>query len=151
MENFNSINEILDFAIEREQEAVDFYTKMADNSSDAAMKNVFIQFSREEMGHKSKLIAVKEKGMFTIHEAKIQDLKIADYIVNIEPRPDMTYQEALVLAMQKEKAAFKLYQNLANKAPNDNIKSLFLSLAQEEARHKLRFEIEYDEFVLKEN
>ena len=153
MENFNSINEILDFAIEREQEAVEFYTNMADNSSDTAMKNVFIQFSREEMGHKSKLMHLKSSNLpiFNTLNQNIQDLKIADYTVKIEPRPGMTYQEALILAMQKEKAAFKLYQNLANKTPDDNIKNLFLTLSQEEARHKLRFEIEYDEFVLKEN
>jgi rubrerythrin len=151
MEKFNTINEILDFAIEREQEAVEFYSKMAENSKEEEMKKTFFQFSREEMGHKAKLIHVKEKGMFAIQEVKIMDLKIADYTVNIEPRPDMTYQDALVLAMQKEKAAFKLYQNLADKAQNDNVKSIFLSLAQEEAKHKLRFEIEYDENVLKEN
>jgi len=28
---------------------------------------------------------------------------------------------------------------------------LFLGLAQEESRHKLRFELEYDEYVLREN
>jgi rubrerythrin len=79
------------------------------------------------------------------------DLKIADYLVEVKEKADMTYQEVLVLAMQKEKAAFKLYQNLASKATDGNVKSIFLSLAQEEAKHKLRFEIEYDEFVLREN
>ena len=31
------------------------------------------------------------------------------------------------------------------------LKSLFLRLAQEEAKHKLHFEIEYDEHILTEN
>ena len=63
----------------------------------------------------------------------------------------MTYQDALILAMKKEKYAFKLYTNLADYAKAENLKNIFLMLAQEEAKHKLRFEIEYDEFVLKEN
>ena len=63
----------------------------------------------------------------------------------------MTYQDALVLAMSKEKAAFKLYNSLAERAPGNELKSIFLMLAQEESKHKLRFEIEYDDFVLKEN
>ena len=63
----------------------------------------------------------------------------------------MDYQEALVLAMSQEKAAFKLYSKLAERSPNEQFKSLFLSLAQEEAKHKLRFELEYDEFVLRDN
>ncbi len=151
MVKFESINAILDFAIEREQEAVEFYIKLSENSIDEEMRNVFIQFSREEMGHKSKLTKVKEQGLFIVHEATILDLKIADYVVKATIHPDMTYQEALVIAMQREKSAFKLYNNLALKAPNNEIKLIFLSLAQEEAKHKLRFEIEYDEFVLKEN
>ena len=53
--------------------------------------------------------------------------------------------------MKNEKAAFRLYLDLANKVSNLEQKSLFLSLANEEAKHKLRFEIEYDEIVLKEN
>ena len=80
--------------------------------------------------------------------SKVQDLKIADYVVETEPKPDMDYRDALVLAMQKEKAAFKLYTALAAASEDEALKSLFLSLAQEEAKHKLRFELEYDDNVL---
>ena len=31
------------------------------------------------------------------------------------------------------------------------LRKMFLSLAQEEAKHKLRFEIEYDDEIMKEN
>ena len=91
----------MDFAIEREQEAVDFYINLAEKSIDAAMKNVFIQFSREEMGHKARLINIKENGLMKLPDINVQDLQIADYIVDIIPRAEMTYQEALVMAMKK--------------------------------------------------
>jgi rubrerythrin len=81
----------------------------------------------------------------------VTDLRIADYTVEVEPTPDMDYQDALVLAMKKEKAAFRLYLDLADQAGNEELKLLFLSMAQEEAKHKLRFEIEYDDFVMQEN
>ena len=35
--------------------------------------------------------------------------------------------------------------------PQSNAKTLLQSLAQEEAKHKLRFEVEYDDVILKEN
>ena len=89
--------------------------------------------------------------MFEITFEKVADLKIADYLVNVKPSPEITYRDALVMAMSKEKAAFKLYTNLAQRAPNDQLRDLFLSLAQEESKHKLRFELEYDDFVLREN
>jgi rubrerythrin len=151
MKEFSTVNDILDFAISNEQGAVDFYTQLAAKVSNDAMKNIFIQFSQEEMKHKAKLLEIKEKGIYSISSVQITDLKISDYIVKVETSPQMTYQEALVLAMNREKSAFKLYLNLSQKAPNDELKNLFLMMAQEESKHKLRFEIEYDEYVLTEN
>jgi len=82
---------------------------------------------------------------------KVADLKIADYTVDVKASGKLSYEEALVVAMKREKAAFRLYTNLAERAPNEELKSIFLSLAMEESRHKLRFEVEYDEYVLREN
>ena len=64
---------------------------------------------------------------------------------------DLDYQQALIVAMKKEKAAFKLYSDLAASTDDENLRTILLGLAQEEAKHKLRFEIEYDEQFLSEN
>ena len=55
------------------------------------------------------------------------------------------------MAMKKEKTAFKLYSDLSEKTDQEKYLNLFMALAQEEAKHKLRFEIEYDEQFLTEN
>ena len=151
MEEFKTINDILDFAIQSEQEAVDFYSSLSINSTNPDMSAVFQQFAKEEMGHKARLLRIKEDGVFDARDEKVTDLKIGDYLVDIQPTPDMSYQDALIVAMKKEKAAFKLYTNLAEKAPNNELKLIFSTLAQEESKHKLRFELEYDEHILKEN
>jgi rubrerythrin len=78
------------------------------------------------------------------------DLRISDYVVASAPGPDISYQDALILAMKKEKAAFRLYNDLAGLADDEGLRDLFLALAQEEAKHKLRFEVEYDERFLKD-
>jgi rubrerythrin len=151
MVNFNSIDEILDFAIKAEQEAVDFYTELSHQIDRPEMKSVFEEFAQEEVKHKAKLTKIKEEGIFEMKIEKITDLKVSDYTVQVHPRSDMSYQDALILAMNREKAAFKLYLNLSAKTDNSQLKSIFLSLAQEESKHKLRFELEYDEFILTEN
>ncbi len=151
MKEFKSINDILEFAIASEQEAVEFYSSLAKQAKNAEMKTVFEQFAKEEMSHKSRLLKIKDEGTFEIRDEKIYDLQIADYLVDVEVTPNMSYQDALIVAMKKEKSAFKLYTNLAAKAPTDALKNIFLSLAQEESKHKLRFEIEYDDYILKEN
>lgn len=151
MKEFKNTDEILDFAIENEQNAVDFYTGMAKIAHNDEMRKTFEQFAKEEIGHKARLIKIKSEGIFSLPTKAVADLKIADYVVKTEQGTDLTYEQALVLAMKKEKAAFKLYMKLSEQTPSDELKQLFLGLAQEESRHKLRFELEYDEFVLRDN
>ncbi|MBN2533519.1 MAG: ferritin family protein [Spirochaetales bacterium] len=151
MDTFKNTDEILDFAIKREEEARQFYTELAEKVEHPEMKKVFEDFAKEEQGHKKKLELVK-KGEYRIPEIKdIMDMKIADYVVDAEVQPNLEYQDALILAMKKEKASFKLYNDLSKATDNLEVSTLFLLLAKEEARHKLRFEIEYDEYYLPEN
>jgi rubrerythrin len=53
--------------------------------------------------------------------------------------------------MKAEKAAFTMYTKLAELTDDPSFTRIFRSLAQEEAKHKLRFEIEYDDHVLEGN
>jgi len=151
MSTFKSPDDILDFAIAQEEESYNFYTDMAGKMGNPVMSRVFKDFAGEELQHKRKLLMVKDERILAAHPGKVMDLKIVDYLVPSEPTPDMGYQEVLMLAMQKEKAAFRLYMNLSEKAGEDNLRNLFLFLAQEEAKHKLRFELEYDDHVLTDN
>lgn len=151
MEKFSSVNEVLDFAINAEQEAIDFYQNLADKTSNSDMKQAYMDFVNEEIQHKAKLLNVKETGILEKAGTKVVDLKVSDYLVSVKITDNMTYADALVVAMKKEKAAFKLYLTLSTRTDSKELKDLFLMLAQEESKHKLKFELEYDEFVLKEN
>ena len=151
MEKFKNIDDVLDFAMKSEQEAVDFYNQLASTMQNQEMKDTFLQFAKEEVSHKARLQKIKDERLFDLSDEKVQDLQISDYVVNVKPTPDMKYADALVLAMKKEKAAFKLYTNLAERTENPEIKAVFQNLAVEESKHKLRFELEYDEYVMREN
>ena len=151
MESFQSVDDVLDFAIDREQEAVDFYTDLALKVKRPDMKSLFKQFDEEEKGHKAKLQGVKQGRQLLPAEKQVLDLQMSDYLVADEPTADLTYQKALILAMKKEKVSFKLYTDLAASAPSEDLKNTFSILAQEEAKHKLRFEVEYDNEVMAEN
>ena len=151
MKAFGSVDEILDFAIGKEEEAAQLYTRLGRQTKKSWMRQVFEEFAGEERGHKAKLEAIKQGKQLLPAAEKVMDLKIADYVVDAEPTADMDYQDALLVAMQKEKAAFNLYTNLAGQVTNQDQKETFLSLAGEEAKHKLRFEREYDDVVLKED
>jgi rubrerythrin len=150
MKQFTTVDDILDFAIANEQDALEFYTKYADLVK-KEMKETFLEFAQEEIKHKARLMKIKEEKLFTFSPEKVNLLNISDYATTGKFTLDLSYQDALILAMLKEKAAFKLYMNLSQKTDVPFLKELFLSLAQEESKHKLRFELEYDEYILKEN
>jgi len=148
---FDSVDAVLDFAIKNEQDASDFYTELAAKMEKPYMKQAFEGFAAEERGHKAKLEAVKKGKISKLTKDKVLDLKIGDYLVDQKPSASMDYQSALILAMKQEKAAFRLYTDLAASTEDADVRDLFLGLAQEEAKHKLRFEVEYDEDFLREN
>ncbi len=148
---FDSVDAVLDFAIRNEEEAADFYTELAGRMDRPRMKAIFLDFAREERGHKAKLLAIKEGRKLLPAKERILDLKIGDYLVEEAPNAVEDYQGALVVAMKAEKKAFQLYTDLAEATDDEELREILLGLAQEEAKHKLRFEIEYDDHVLREN
>lgn len=151
LSEFGSITEILDFAIEKEQEACQFYADWAKKLAAPNLRDMFENFAREELKHKENLIGVQKGSTFQPSAKQVTDLKIVDYLVDIMPSPNMDYQEALIIAMKREKASFKLYNDLATVAGAGNLQSLFTALAQEEAKHKLRLETEYEKEIYSEN
>jgi rubrerythrin len=148
----DTIEKVIDFAIRKEQDASDFYSELAAKMDKPYMKEIFEQFSLEEQSHKAKLEQVKGgKIDLSPVNQKIMDLKIADTLTTIDTEGQIDYQAALIFAMKTDKASFKLYNDLAELTDKAEIRDFFFGLAQEEAKHKLRFEIEYDENILTEN
>jgi rubrerythrin len=145
---FAGIDEILDFAIAREEEAAALYASLATTVARPGMRQAFLEFAAEEGRHKARLMRVKAGEMPAVSHEKVVSLGIAERLVPAEPTPNMTYAEALRFAMEAEKAAFRLYTDLAAATDDPGLVEVFRSLAAEEAKHKLRFEIEYDEHVL---
>ncbi len=151
MRDWKSMDDILDFAIGEEEGAAQFYQDLAEKMQRPEMRQVFLDFAQEEKGHRAKLLKIKEGHLMLSAQDKVDDLKVGDYLGEVEPDSGMDYQRALTVAMKKEKAAFKLYTDLAAAAKGKELRQTFLGLAQEEAKHKLRFELEYDDFILTGN
>lgn len=145
---FHTIEEILDFAIRREEAAAELYLSMADRVTRPEMREALVGFAEEEKRHKQRLLKIKTGELPAVSEEKILDLKIADFVEPPEPSARMDYPEALRFAMNSEKAAFRLYTDLAAISPATHA-AIFRSLAQEEAKHKLAFEVEYEDNVLR--
>jgi rubrerythrin len=151
MSKAKTYEEVLQFAIEREQEAQRDYTAAAKTAKEAPMRDALLEMAAQERGHENKLRGLDVAKFLTKTKTPVPSLDISEYVVAGEFNATMGYPELLSLAMQREKAAYRLYTDLARVTPDPDAAALFKALAQEEARHKLAFEIEYDEHVLQEN
>ncbi|MBI5326570.1 MAG: ferritin family protein [Ignavibacteriae bacterium] len=149
--NKETFNDIIKFAIERELEAAIFYKDMANKTKLEANIVLFLELEKMEMGHAETLKKFKNEGWEKLDLPGIPDLKISDYMETPDVNDGMTYQEAIVLAMKREKASAKLYTDLAKEFSDNEAKNLFLRLANEESNHKFQLESLYDDEILTEN
>ena len=144
----NNFKEVLTFAIRKEAEAYNLYTTYSQLAKNPGIKVMFEELAGQEQKHREILQGVEKKDVSEYKLEKIPDMKISDFIDEQEFSPDMDYASALRLAIKREEFAHRLYNLMAEKADDPEIKKLFSALAQEESKHKLRLETEYDENVL---
>jgi len=152
-EGFKSIDDVLDFAIKVEEDSYNFYKYWEERVEQPHMKKVFAGFAEQELKHKKKIQDIKEGKKLKLTPSgskKVMDLKIGDYLVDIRPSSEMDFQDALIIAMKREKAAFEFYEALEEMADSEEMKQVFRFLAEEEAKHKLKLETIYDEYVYTE-
>ena len=151
MANTPSYAEVIQLAIDNEQKAADLYAGMAAQTEDPAAKTHFEQLANMERGHKMKLETMDFAFFESRQVSPPQDLKISDYLVDVELKPNSSYQDTLLYAAKCEKAAAELYTDLANVYESQpEVSKMFQVLAQEEAHHKFTIEREYDDKIYKE-
>jgi len=141
--------EIVQFAIQREIESINFYDKASKMVKLSGTKELFSDFMRQEEGHKKKLEAVQAGKIVLGKIEKIPNLKISDYLVEAELKPNISYADILRIAMKREERSVKLYTDLNMKNEDETLKSLFAFLIQEESKHKYALEKMYDDEILK--
>ncbi len=151
---FESFADVIDFAVSEEKAAVDFYTQLAAIVRDPAVKQLLESFAREESGHYRKLLKLKEQhpqSPDTVDLQELQAMVTADEetVPLVKIGPEMSYQEALELAMFKEKSAFKLYLKMAEMVQDEKARAVLSSLAQDEARHRVHFELQHEKAAVR--
>ena len=147
--NFESIEEILKFAIKKEQEAADFYEEVAQQETFAGSQKTFLEFAAEERKHQAMLehFEVSREKVKAYKLKWIPDMKRSDYMVEMVYEKGMHYADILRLAMKREEKALALYNQLQSKTDRDEYIRLFKVLAQEEAKHKQFLEGLYDDYM----
>ena len=148
---FKNLVEIIDFAIEKEKEAAEFYLSVSEQEQFSGKKKMLREFAGEERKHQKLLEDLKAGNVGSkLDDYKfkwITDIKRSDYIHEMDYKPGMGYDELLMLAMKREEKALALYNDMLRNADTDEARKVFKMLCQEEAKHKLVLETMYDDFM----
>jgi rubrerythrin len=144
-------DEILEFAIDREKEAVQFYYDLQQKAQFAGQKVFLKELESMEMGHIIIIENMRLKKPAELEIKQVPNLHISEYLVSDVNDLDLTYQNILIKAMKREEMSVKLYTEMSNKFTDSELSRLFARLASEEAGHKLKFEKLYDEWISQGN
>ena len=150
-----TFSSIIKEAIKMEEESYALYTEAQKRTDLESSKAFLKELAETEMQHKEKLIAILEDtsniSKLGIKTKKMEDLKIADFLEDVQLNDSSNYQEILIFAAKKEKKSYEYYTSLSDRFKGTNAGELFANLAKEEIEHKSKLEKEYDEQVLKED
>jgi rubrerythrin len=142
------VSDVVDFAIEKEEKAMEFYRKCAERAKNPGIKEFFREMVAEEQKHRDMLRDLDSLNLDNVDLKQVENLKISDYLVDVPFGDDVSYQEALIIAMKKEEKALAFYAGWKNKCVNEKASKLFQVLENEEEKHKRKLEKLYDEEIL---
>ena len=150
---FENLQAIVNFAIEKEIEAAEFYDRVSKESSMSGSKEMLKELATEERKHQALLKGLDKKdiseGLESYKFEWIKDIKRSNFVVEMEYEDGMAYNDILLIAMKREEKALELYNKLLDNAQTEDQKKVFKMLCQEEAKHKLAFETMYDDYMAK--
>jgi rubrerythrin len=150
MEN-QRLGDLIDFAIEEERKASELYAAAAKKAKTREQKTMLEELVTVELGHEHKLTQFKSTGAGSFASLdKIVDLRISDFLVDVEIGAESSIQDIFIYAMKAEQKAFELYTFLESVETDLKAKKFFADIAGEEKQHKFDFEKQYDAMMMRE-
>jgi rubrerythrin len=154
METEWTLGRVLSLAIQKEEESIQLYSAALEKVKKYPESKEFLkELVQVEEKHREKIEQImqdpsklEEIGKL---ETEIHDLKIVDYLEDVNLSPEADYQQILIFAGKREKNAHDFYMWFAKRYQDTKIGELFKTLAREELKHKLQLEKEYDDIILK--
>jgi len=147
---FTSVLDILKFSISKEQASVRFFQDLASKAEDPMTRSLLEVLVQKEQEHVAELEFEMEKLGCAVDSSKIQNDTIFRWDERLdedEAVRDMNFVQALVLAIQKERAAFRLYIQIMTTVKDQELSAVLMELAEEEMRHVIELEQQYEAIV----
>jgi len=147
---FVTLEEVITFAIEREDTAYKLYKRAAELSTSISAKKMFEELAQEEATHKDVFTKIDEEKAESHKLCTLPESSIAKYLADVPFRENLTYSEILAYALKTEENAYQLYKAAAGMTDDPKLQKVLMNFADVELGHRRRLEAIYEERVLTE-
>ena len=139
------LTEIIDIAIQREEQAYAFYMDLYDKVIDSGVKETLEWIAGEEVKHKQFLMNYREGEM---DQGKLRMTEVVYYrIAEHQKEPDIEAsvkpEDVFLVAAHREMRSHQFYTELAQLHPQGDTHEMLLKIANEELKHKEKMEYLY--------
>ena len=141
------LDDLLQMAIQHEISSQKFYQDSISKTSDRKVQNFLKSLVEEEKSHEKILVSIREMEMYRGSIPVNEKMIIAAQQSHNLPIPELGSEPALEdiyeIALRRETKAHQLFQQLARVTENEDLKELFINLAEEELNHHKSIEKGY--------
>lgn len=153
MTTIATIEDIVTLALDKEKEAVQFYTEASAIVKNPGTKVMLKDLAAEEQRHVAMLTEIKSGKTLEIIGAQQLPpaMDLSKYLVSEPISTSSTPQDIMIVAIKREDRAIAFYSSQIPVVKGTDLQAVFEHLLQWEQVHKERLESEYDRVVLKDN
>ncbi len=147
---FVTLDDVIKFAVEREDTAYKLYKRAAELSTSISSRKMFEELAAEEATHKDVFSKIDIEKAEHHKLCTLPESSIAKYLADIPFRADLTYSEILAFALKTEENAYQLYKAAAGMTDDEKLQKVLMNFADVELGHRRKIEEIYEERVLTE-
>lgn len=147
---FVTLEDVIKFAVEREETAYKLYTRAAEISTNVSSRKMFQELAAEEAAHKDIFVRIDQEKAEQHKLCTLPEASIAKYLADVPFRADLTYNEILAFALKTEENAYQLYKTAAGMTSDPALQKTLMAFADVELGHRRKIEAIYEERVLTE-
>lgn len=138
----HTVKDALLLCIEQEQLSFESYRTQAQGTINVSKKNIWNQLANDELRHRILLTSLLDQTNFISQKYTASMASIPIAFIEVDPT---SFSRSIIQnAINSEIEAYNEYQDIAQHAPSEEIRQLFLVLSQEEMNHKRVLELELE-------
>lgn len=143
-----TVNDLLEIAIQHEISSQQFYQDALEQTSDEKVRHFLKSLIEEEQGHERILINIKAMdiydGSVTVDEDALHIAGESHTVDIPELSREPKLEEIYEIALKRETKAYNIFRQLTDAVDDDELKTLFSNLAEEEMNHHKNIDQKYN-------